>query len=371
MHLLNNQLLAKLLNQQVGPCLSIAQGTHRSFPDNTQDPIRFKNMIKQLEASLAKLGDSINKEALLAPFKNLAADTEFWKHNLDGLVVLSNATDSYVFKVQRSVKDFAVVAESWHLKPLLRNLQTADRFQVLGLSRDTAVLYEGNRYALDKVATATTFPHNNENLGGAIDDTHVTSSKTHHIERSSEVDHETENYFRAVDRAVHETYTTPSELPLILVTLPEHQGVFRRVSHNPYLLEQGVSTDPKSLEKADLLARVWQVMEPIYHQRTRNEIDRFKQAQGTGLSQDDIEQVYVAALAGRVEHLLIDADLRIAGKLNPELERIEFLGSFDDPEADDVIDDLAELVLRNGGRVMVLASELMPSGTGVAAIYRY
>ncbi len=112
-------------------------------------------------------------------------------------------------------------------------------------------------------------------------------------------------------------------------------------------------------------------MEPIYHQRTRDEIDRFRQAQGTGLSQDDIEQVYVASLAGRVEHLLVDADLRIAGRLNTEREQIEFLGSFSDPDADDVLDDIAEIVLRNGGRVMVVPSEIMPSGSGLAAVYRY
>lgn len=372
MHVLNNQLLAKLLNQQSGPCLSISQNTHRSFPDNAQDVIRFKNLVKQLEASLEKMGGEAikEKERLLAPFKRLAADSEFWKHNYDGLVVLSNATDSYVFKVQSPVIDFAVVAHSWHLKPLLRSLQTADRFQVLAVSRDSATLYEGNRYALDKAATASTFPHVNEDIGG-IDDTHVTSAKTHHIERSNEIDKDTENYFRAVDRATYESYSAPSDLPLILVTLPEHQGMFRRISHNPYLLEQGVGVDPKSLEANDLLQRVWQVMEPIYHQRTRDEIERFKQAQGTGLSQDDVEEVYKAALAGRVEHLLVDADLRIPGKLLPEQERIEFVGSFDAPDAEDVLDDIAELVLRNGGRVMVVPPEIMPTPTGVAAVYRY
>ena len=233
------------------------------------------------------------------------------------------------------------------------------------------MLYEGNRFALDKVATASSFPHTNENIGGAIDDTHVTSAKTHHIERSNEIDREAENYFRAVDRATTESYSAPSDLPLVLVTLPEHQGVFRRVSHNGNLLDQGVSIDPKSLEPNELLERVWSVMEPTYHARTRHEIERFKQAQGTGLSQDDIEQVYVAALAGRVEHLLVDADLRIAGRLHAEQERIEFLGGFDGPDAADLLDDMAELVLRNGGRVMVIPSEVMPSGSGVAAVYRY
>ncbi len=239
MHVLNNQLLAQLLSKQNGPCLSISQKTHRSFPDNGQDVIRFKNLIKELESSLAKFNGDLDKGALLAPFKKLAADTEFWKQNFDGLVVLSSANESHVFKVQRPVPDFAVVADSWHLKPLLRDMQTADRFQVLALSRNSAVLYEGNRYALDKIATASTFPHSNEDVIGADHTEAVTSAKLHHIERSDEIDRDTENYFRAVDRATHEEYTAPAELPLILVTLPEHQGVFRKLSHNPYLLEQG------------------------------------------------------------------------------------------------------------------------------------
>jgi len=37
--------------------------------------------------------------------------------------------------LQRPVPELAVVAESFHVKPLIRILQSADRYHVLGLNR--------------------------------------------------------------------------------------------------------------------------------------------------------------------------------------------------------------------------------------------
>lgn len=34
------------------PCLSLYQPTHRHHPENLQDPIRFRNLVKAMEASL-------------------------------------------------------------------------------------------------------------------------------------------------------------------------------------------------------------------------------------------------------------------------------------------------------------------------------
>ena len=42
-----------------------------------------------------------------------------------------------------------------------------------------------------------------------------------------------------------------------------------------------------------------------------------------------------------------------------------------DPEVDDLLDDLGEIVLRIKGEVIVLPAEGMPSESGVAAIYRF
>lgn len=43
----------------------------------------------------------------------------------------------------------------------------------------------------------------------------------------------------------------------------------------------------------------------------------------------------------------------------------------EDPEVNDVLNDLAKMVFRSKGEVVILPRERMPSETGVAAIYRY
>ena len=46
---LSNDYPARILGTHEAPCLSLYQPTHRQFPDRQQDPIRFRNLVKQLE----------------------------------------------------------------------------------------------------------------------------------------------------------------------------------------------------------------------------------------------------------------------------------------------------------------------------------
>jgi hypothetical protein len=41
------------------------------------------------------------------------------------------------------------------------------------------------------------------------------------------------------------------------------------------------------------------------------------------------------------------------------------------PEVDDVLDDLAAFVARQGGEVVVVPPERLPTETGLAAVYRF
>src|SRR5690606_6083738 len=106
---------------------------------------------KSVEESLLQQSGDREVKSLLQPLHGLAADGEFWNHTLDGLAVMVSADTYRVFRLQRPVNEFAVVADSFHVKPLLRTIQSADRYQVLSLTRETARLFEGNRYALDEL----------------------------------------------------------------------------------------------------------------------------------------------------------------------------------------------------------------------------
>lgn len=365
------------------PLLSLYQPTHRHHPENQQDPIRFGNLVKMLETSLQQKYPDAEVRLLLKPFEALAHDHDFWNHTLDGLAVLSGASLFRVFQIQRPVAELAVVADSFHTKPLRRFLHSVGRYQVLGLSLQKIQLFEGNRDALDEIDLAPGVPRTmTEALGDELTDAHstvasyggtgVSSMPMHHGHggKKDEVEIDMERFCRAADRAVLEHHSRPSGLPLILAALPEHHHVFRQVSHNPFLMEEGLTINPDVLPIDELRKRAWQVVEPQYQARLAILVDEFAVAKSKGLGSDDLAEVARAAHAGRVATLLIEADRQLAGRLDGATGQVEVAG-LDEPHVDDPLDDLGELVEKMGGRVMVVPGDQMPVRTGLAATYRY
>jgi len=103
---------------------------------------------------------------------------------------------------------------------------------------------------------------------------------------------------------------------------------------------------------------------------TESLTDEFKRAQANALGHDDLAQVALAAMGGRAATLLIDADRQIPGKLDVTSGLVT-LADASDPQVDDLLDDLGDLVVGKGGQVLVVPAERMPTLTGLAAIYRY
>ena len=383
MSTLDKDYAAGLLDKCDPPCLSLYQPTHRHHPDNQQDPIRFRNLVKELEEPLRQQFSKDDIQTLLQPFLALANDMDFWNHTLDGLAVLGARGIFRVYKLQRPVTEFALVADSFHTKPLMRILQSADRYQVLGLNRQEIRLFEGNRDALDEIELARTVPKTiTEALGDELIEPHRTvasyggigdgHSPMHHGHggKESEVDIDAERFFRAIDRGILEHHSKPAGLTLILAALPQHHHLFHQVSHNPLLIEDSIEVHPDSLTIEELRQRAWQILEPHYLARLAKLVEEFGNAKSKGLGDDVLVQVAKAIVAGRVATLMIEAVRKIPGRIDSATGEIEF-GDLSHPEVDDVLDDLGELALKKGGQIVIVPAERMPTDTGIAAIYRY
>lgn len=370
--------LRGLLEPTEGPCISVYQPTHRMHPHNRQDPIRFRNLVTQLEASLRQKYPGREVRPLLEPFQALGQDEGFWNHTLDGLAVLSSPGRFQVLQLPRPVPERVVVAESFHTKPLLRFLQTADRYQVLCLSRDRIRLLEGNRDGLEDVdlepaareAIELTIPTGDFQTHNAV--TPTGKGAIHHGQggRKDAIDTEVEKFFRAADQAILTYHSRPTGLPLLLATLPQHVDTFRGLSQNPYLLSDEIAVDPFSLSDEQLVSEAWKRVEPLYLDRLAKLKARFEEAVSKNAGSADLAGIAHAVAAHRVETLMIEADRTEPGRLDAEHGRITF-ENLEDPEIDDLLDDLAEAVLMTGGQVVVVPRELMPTNTGAAAIYRF
>ena len=73
-----------------------------------------------------------------------------------------------------------------------------------------------------------------------------------------------EKFFRHVDTFVLEQYSKIHKSPLILVSPDEHQGEFRKLSKNQYLIDAGIKIDVDALDKKSLYDKVQDVIQELF-----------------------------------------------------------------------------------------------------------
>ena len=260
MHQITTEQLTRLIAAHEPPCISLYQPTHRRHPENQQDPIRYRNLLVELETSLREKYPTRQVRTILEKFHSLSATTRFWNHRTDGLAIFSSPERFELFELQRPIRELLVVADSFHTKPLIRILQSADRYQILCLNRHEAKLYEGNRDALDPVEL-TNVPSTiadvlgdersppTQMVGSYGTRTGGGGTAVHHGHgpQTDMVEADMLKFFRAVDRGILEHHSRPSGLPLMLAALPEYHQPFREVSHNPLLMGDGIMVNPDAL----------------------------------------------------------------------------------------------------------------------------
>jgi len=382
--LLTPKLIHELLSAAEAPCISLYMTTHLSHPENKQDTIRYKNLVKQVKESLIEKYPTAEILTLLQPFEKLASDDEFWNHTSDGLAVLGSPELFEVLRLHVPVEEAVIVSDSFHIRPLHRILQSKDRYQVLALTLDSVHFYEGNRNSLSEIELPDDFPNSmDEALGKELTDKHSTvasygglggdSANMHHGQggKKDQMDIDAERFFRVVADAVYDRYSKHDALPLLLAALPEHHHLFHDVNKNPLVLAKGIEINPQAFSTVELAKLSWKIMEPMYLEKLDIMGGEFNQAKAKGLGSDDIDKVIEAAQAGRVETLYVEAHRVMASRL-----RDKDTGRFKNndttqPVLDDKLDDVGELVDKMGGAVVIIPKEHMPTQTGLAAIFRY
>ena len=376
-----------LLEPHRPPCLSLYMPTHRNVPANLVDVHQFRRLVDSLEAGLLLKHRRDEADRLLEPFQRLDANATFWQHTLDGLAVLSSDGKAEVFRVQQPFQPLALSSDRFHTMPLMRVAASIERFDVLALSSREARVYEGTTDGLDPVDLGA------ESAGGTLDRWDFIDQETfqaHRVRQRSgpvgsvhggfgsktdDIDADTERFFREVDRIVVERVSNRSQLPLVLVAISEHASLFRKLSANPRLLDEWISTDPKMLEGPDLVQLVRSIADTDRRRRIERLATVFSKARDEGRGSGDLSDIARAAVAGQVATLLVEQDRLEPGKLDRATGAIAWGEDVETESgielAGDLVGILAEEVLLRDGEIVSLRPIEMPVETGVAAIYRY
>ncbi len=384
--------LSELLKLQDRLYLSLYMPVARSFPDQEQNRIRYRNLLRQLHEQLTECSSTHADPALLEPFDALLHEDDLWAKPRDGLAVIGGDGLFKVFSLHQTVEECARIDQQPYLKPLLRVSQSGATYQVLCVTRDAVRLFQGDQHVLDEVALHADVPRNLEQaLGTELTDKNQTgnpqgfsraSDRTSGAARheaggggkQDEIDIDRERYFRAIDKAVV-AHHTRSGLPLILAALPRNQAAYRAVSHHPHLLEEGIAHDPGLLEAAALRQHAGEIIARRHDAWLDGILERYGAAQGRSLASNDIHEIGEAVFSGRVSVLMVESDRNLPGVVDAQSGVVQLHEVSGESElagtGADVLDQLIPRAVQNGADVVVLPPGLLPGESGAAAVFRF
>ncbi|MCB1885101.1 MAG: hypothetical protein KDG89_14070 [Geminicoccaceae bacterium] len=379
--------LEALANIKAAPVVSIYLPTHEKGREIRQDPIRLKNALQTVAERLAEAGHRPPEiEALLAPAQALVDDEVFWRYQGLGLALFMAEGLFQQHRLPIEVRELQVVGPRAHLKPLLPLLARDGRFYVLTTTAHESHLYEGSRFALRRLDAD--LPQGVEAIAARTDyegGAHAAPPARPRVapsvgmpasqafgeapeeqRKSQFVDH-----LRHLQAAVRDALGG-DQAPLVLVAAPESQGHFRAVAGDLPLAEEGVQTDPASLDGDELLERTYAVVRPGFEKAREEDVGHFKalKADDGGRASTKPDEVVSAAVFGRVDTLFVARGRNMWGRFDEAANKVHLEGE-ETGEGGDLLDLAATKTLLQGGKVHALAPEDMPSEGPLCAILRY
>lgn len=367
----------ELLADHDAPCVSIYV-PHRSAPPAQENAIRYKNLLNQADTLLRKSYSNEQAQAIRAKLDEGLSGGQYFTGGREAIAIFASADYDRVVELERPVDELVIVSDSFHVKPLIRAMQQGERFHLLAVSLNHVRFFEGSQYRLDEIKLNANVPRSifetgevaaPKYQGGTVDNNEL-EHQSH--KPASDADHKgVDHFFRNLDRAIWENYSRKAQLPLIVAADAQHLSDFISMSKNQYLLDTGIAHNPESGNTDVLHKEALKLIEPRFRQEVESMKDQFNTAKAQQLGSDDLPKVAEAVVIGRVGTLLVNDAKQIPGILDRASGRIQPAGS-DSRGAEDVLDDLAELVLRMDGRVYLVPPEQMPTdGADVAAVFRY
>lgn len=388
--------LKTLVEQAQGICVSIFMPTQRAGAETRQNAIRFKNLIKQVEAQLQEY-DLRNPDAsaLLQPVLDLDEEA-FWQHQDAGLAIFLAQGFLRYYCLPLSFEELAVVnfptpsatPSHFHLKPLLPLITRDSEFYILALSQKHIRFFAATRYSIHEQEVEGLPQNMDEAL--QYDETakdgqfRIGTTAGHggngahragsfHGQGSPDRDQHQKDilqFFYLVDQALQEVLRH-QQAPLLLAGVEYLMPIYRQANTYPHLIETVIHTENVQVVKPeDLHTEVLPIVEPLFSQAEQAAIEHYQELVSTGKTSTDLNESISAAYYGRIDQLFVPVGLQKWGKFDMQCNTVE-IHEEAQPGDEDLLDAAAVQTILNGGQVFAVEPEKVPEMGAIAAVFRY
>jgi hypothetical protein len=380
--------LEGLARKKDGWHVSIFLPTHRAGAEIEEDRIRLRNLLVQAEKELVVAGERTSSaRELLQPASSLLQDYQFWRYLSEGLAIFVSREFFRRYRLPQRFTPLAVVAERFHIKPLMPLLSGDGQFYVLALSQQQVRLLQGTRYSVDEVSLddvpqglpeALKFNdperqlqfHTGTRYPGAIGDR---PAQFHGQGVGQGTDSKTDilRYFHQVDEGLR-GLLAGERAPMVLAGVDYLLPLYRQASNYPRLVGEGLAGNPDELSAQELHKKAWHVVRPIFLQEKEEEVATYQAlaCAGRDRASADLAEVVPAAHFGRVGVLFVALGIQKWGSFDRQTNAVE-VHAQQEPGDEDLLDLAAVQTLLCGGTIYAVDPEKVPADAPLAAIFRY
>lgn len=365
---LTSATLADLRKTRPFPAVSLLMPTHRTEPDNAQDPIRLRNMVTEAKRRLESDPD-VPRDArfdVAAQLDQALGEVDL-VHSLDGLVILASPGEHEVWSLPREVPERVVFSDTYLTRNLVAARAQNEPYWVLALAIDHATLWGGTNDRVEQVSLEG-FPHKIDDLDWDVE----------HQERvgnfpSVYTDERTHQFMREIDTKLNALLSRHPR-PFYLVGLPPVLAVLDEVRTNHHTEAGRVPKGGLTQGPPHTLAAEIEPAREAYRTKQIGDLaQRIDAATGRRAMTSGLDEVWRAVLEGRVDTLVIEDGYRETVQVaeNHLMPVPDGTPSNGFPVVDDIVDDIAERALDRGAQVYFVPDGELAERGHIAATLRF
>ncbi|MFO7715527.1 hypothetical protein [Desulfosarcina sp.] len=379
------QDLQQLMSVNEKVCISIYMPTDPGAAANSEQRIRFKNMLRRAEqAGRERDPKSKTFVEMIAKGKRLLEDDNFWGTQSHGLAVFIAPGIFWFYRLPITFEEAFSVLNRFVIKPLMPLFMAAGRFNILALSQSAIRLFSCTRHHVTEIELVGVPDGIDESLQYDQKDTQLQfhtgtpgggggrRAAIFHGQSAGTDDHKDEirRYFLDVDKGLSAMLSEP-EVPLVLAGVDYLLPIFQEVTAYQWVMPDVITGNPDTLRAEELHEKAFKIVRPALEQQQREAEARYHEMAGQGYTASGVRAVLPAAAYGRVEALFVALDQQRPGVFDRDANEVRVAESR--PESSEDLLDLAVVeTIRCGGKVYAVDSQRMPdANAAAAALLRY
>jgi Bacterial archaeo-eukaryotic release factor family 3 len=345
------------------PLLDSKDGIHlTAYLVNRRDLIDLKSQVRTTIADandwLADVISTDERKKFLEPLEALLNDARIFKQMKGNIGIFRNKESFRILNIPIDIVQTCQVATSFHVKPLLRWLQGDQEFLFLGLEKQAAYLYLGSQDSF-KLIDSVLFPDffcTKENASDYI------SLKSTRQKKAKEAE-----TFKWLNEWILDL-TKNSKPKLFIAGEPSLVQALNKNLNYISAIKTPVSQNFSQRSANENCQRIRKILKADSKQSLEKALLEFRFAEEGNRAKKNIFQISKAVVQGKVRKLIVTDDLSIFGKIDQKSGGIAIHPVDLDHEDDCILDDLAQMVLSQGGEVIVAKRNEIPKGRPVLAI---